>query len=184
MCNPPARLWVSQMDSDRLAARRVYDDGDHRTYCQAIAKHQQTVEKSVKAIAAALCEAGILRGDHSEHYYAHDVATLISVIQRLPSPKGKRREQLLDLVCRLLGAYNASQIQVLSDLAPKGRPPAAQLHQRNTEYPYETALGVWTAPALPDTFTTTEVQRFSELAERIYEGARQIVSAARRLPAP
>ncbi len=54
------------------------------------------------------------------------------------------------------------------------------MHMRNNEYPYETSPGEWTAPALPGSFSTHEVKRFAQLADRIYEGSHEIISALRR----
>jgi hypothetical protein len=167
---------VSQAESDRQGAGRLYDPDDHRTYCQTIAKYQQMVEKSIKAIAAAVRDVGIVTFPLS-HYYKHDVDTLISALRHLPQPKDNREIQ--GRINRLLGEYHRAEIKALSELAPKKPGPRA-LHARNNEYPYETARGVWTAPALPDAFQLQEVERFRELAERIYEGTRQIVSALRR----
>src|SRR5262249_48923353 len=54
---------------------------DGRTRCQAIAKWQQTVEKIIKAIVAALREAGILSVQIG---YRHDVEKFVRVLIRLP----------------------------------------------------------------------------------------------------
>jgi hypothetical protein len=171
-----AALWVSQADSDRHAASRVYDPSEDRTFCQAIAKYQQTVEKSIKAIAAAVNDAGVATIAPS-HYYNHDVDRLISALRHLPRPKDRR--EIVGLISGLLNEWLRLEIKALSDLAPK-RPSPGALHLRNSEYPYETAAGNWTAPALPGAFSTQEVGRFLSLADRVYEGTRRIVSALRR----
>ena len=176
MPSPPAALWVSQANSDRYAATRLYDSADHRTYCQAIAKHQQTVEKSVKAIAAAVGDASIATVP-DVHYYRHDVDKLVSVLRHLPKPKDQR--EVVGQIGGLLSEYRRSEIKALCDLAPK-KPSPGSLHARNNEYPYETTPGNWTAPALPGAFDSHEVDRFSHLADAVYEGARKIVSALRR----
>ncbi len=80
-------LWITQADSDRLCAIRLYDGADHRTYCQAISKHQQTVEKSIKAIVAAIRDAGIVVLPIG---YTHAVDKLISGLRHLPKPKDNR----------------------------------------------------------------------------------------------
>ena len=176
MPDPDASLWVSQAESDRLGASRLFDAADHRTFCQTIAKHQQSVEKSVKAIGAAVRDAGIVTLPRS-HYYSHDVDTLISALRRLPRPKDNRDIQ--GRIDKLLGEHHRAEIKALCNLAPR-RPGPGGLHQRNSEYPFETAPGTWTAPALPGAFDARDVIRFAKLSERIYEGTRQIVSALRR----
>lgn len=176
MPEPGAHLWLSQAESDRHGAVRLYDANDRRTYCQAIARHQQLVEKSIKAIAAAVRDAGIVTLP-SSHYYKHDVDTLISALRRLPRPADNRDIQ--GRIDKLLGEHHRAEIKALSELAPKKPAPGA-LHMRNSEYPYETAPGAWTAPALPGAFDIRDVERFAQLAERVYEGTRQIVSALRR----
>lgn len=169
-------LWISQADSDRLGATRVYDPADHRTWCQAIAKHQQVVEKSIKAVAAAVRDAGI-QSVQIKLYYKHPVDEMITALRRPIGPKDRKAIQAP--IATLLSEFNRAEIRALSDLAPK-KPDAGVLHAKNTEYPYETATGVWTTPALVGAFTTQEVCRFATLSERIYQGSRLIVSALRR----
>jgi HEPN domain-containing protein len=48
------RAWLRQAQSDRESAERVLDLGDEPTFCHGIAKFQQAVEKSIKALVAAL----------------------------------------------------------------------------------------------------------------------------------
>jgi HEPN domain-containing protein len=56
------RAWLRQAQKDRESAERVLDLKDGSTFCQAIAKSQQAVEKAVKALAAALIENRIIGG--------------------------------------------------------------------------------------------------------------------------
>lgn len=176
MPDPGADLWLSQADSDRHGATRLFSAVDYRTYCQTIAKYQQTVEKSVKAIAAAVHDAGIVSLPTS-HYYKHDVDTLISALRHLPKPRDNRDIQYR--IDRLLNEHHRSEIRALCGLAPKKPVPGA-IHARNSEYPYETAPGTWTTPARAGSFALHEVERFRQLSDRLYEGTRQIVSALRR----
>jgi HEPN domain-containing protein len=170
-----ANLWVSQADSDRLAANRLYDKADHRTFCQTIAKYQQVVEKSVKAIAAAVRDAGIVSLPQT-HYYKHPVDKLISALRHHDWSEDDRGIQ--GRINRLLNDSCCLEVRSLSDLAPR-KPSPGSLHARNTEYPYEIAAGQWTAPALLNSFSIKDVERFGQLAERIYQGTREIVSAIR-----
>jgi hypothetical protein len=54
-----SKAWIVQAESDLIAAQRVHKESEIGTYCQAIAKYQQCVEKSVKAMVAAINELGI-----------------------------------------------------------------------------------------------------------------------------
>lgn len=176
--SPGGTLWISQADSDLIAAARVYNKADHRTWCQAIAKHQQVVEKSIKAIAAAAQDAGMGAGIKKKYYYRHPVDKIISALRHPASRKDPNAIQAQ--IDKLLCQFNRDEIGDLSDLAPGGKPDSGVLHAKNTEYPYETASGVWTAPALVGAFTTQDVCRFATLSKRIYQGSHQIVSALRR----
>jgi len=176
MPDPGANLWISQANSDWRAADLVYDETDHRTYCQAISKYQQTVEKSIKAVAAALQGAGV-KSVRREYYYDHNLDDLISALRRSPYPRKAQHVQAR--ICEVLSDYYYLEINALSSLAPR-KPQRGALHARNTEYPYESAQGVWTAPALLGEFNKHEVLRFYRLAERIYERTREIVSAIDR----
>jgi HEPN domain-containing protein len=171
-----ANLWISQANSDRLAAARVYDPTGVRTWCQAVAKHQQVVEKSIKAIAAARQAAG-MGGLPIKYYYRHRVDEIISELRRTAGRQARKAIQ--GRINKLLDQFHRAEIRALSDLAPQ-KPASGALHARNTEYPYETAAGVWTAPGLEGGFTTHDVDRFATLSERINQGSREIVSALRR----
>jgi len=50
--------WIVQVESDFAVAEILFQKTDATTYCQAIAKYQQTVEKSVKAMVAAVNDLG------------------------------------------------------------------------------------------------------------------------------
>ena len=173
--DPGGNLWISQADSDLLAAARVYDANDPRTYCQAVAKHQQTVEKSVKAIRAALHEAMIVSVSLS--WRDHDVTKLASALRRRGNPADQTDIQ--HHVNHVLSEHHLNEIKAISELAPKFSRDGG-VHPRNTEYPYERLAGDWIAPASLGAFSIRDVERFSTLANRIYQGARQIVSAVRR----
>jgi hypothetical protein len=107
----------------------------------------------------------------------HDVTKLASALRRPAAPKDPTDIQ--HHINRLLNEHHMNEIKAISSLAPT-LPKGGGLHERNTEYPYERLAGDWTAPALRDSFDTNEVERFANLAQRIYEGARQVVSALRR----
>jgi len=67
-----SEAWILQAKSDLAAAQAVLKENDPSTYCQPLAKYQQSAEKSVKGMIAALNELGvfplIISGNHTlEH---------------------------------------------------------------------------------------------------------------------
>ena len=176
MSEPGAALWISQADSDWACVVKLFDPKDHRTFCQTIAKSQQTVEKSVKAIFASIKDRGINLGPMG---YDHNLTTKFNALKRLPSPRNNREIQAL--VNNLLDDYRISEINFLCGFAPKA-PAPGNIHARNTEYPYEVSPGTWTSPALMSSFSEQEVIRARQIAEYTFNGARQIVSTIPRLP--
>jgi hypothetical protein len=171
-----AHLWISQADSDRLAALRLYDPADHRTYCQVISKYQQIVEKIVKALAVAARDAGIVT---LGGMYKHDLEKMITGLRLMPPSKTPL--SIRDRVGRVLDSYWVGEIKALTSLAPKRPAGPGILHARNTEYPFETGPGVWTAPALPESFDPGDVERYRRVAEKVYRDLREIISAVERL---
>ena len=82
--------WLYQAKADRNAAELFVADGEATGHCHAIAKWQQTVEKSMKALVSALHDAGILgAGVRSRHEVERYVGTLV----RLPRSAGNRTIQ-------------------------------------------------------------------------------------------
>ena len=173
MAEASGRLWISQADSDVWAADRVYDRGEVRSYCQVVAKCQQVVEKSVKAIAAGVRDRLVVRIDLG---YGHEVSGLTSVLRRAAPPTDPM--DVRHRINRLFDRFTVAEIKALESLAPR-RPPPGSLHARNSEYPYERLAGDWTAPAL-DGFTMADVDRARALAGRVFTQARLIVSILRR----
>lgn len=174
MVEAAAHLWITQADSDRWTANRIFDAAQSRSYCQAIAKYQQVVEKSIKAIAAALRDRLIVSIPIG---YKHDAARIASALRRPARPNDPTDIQ--HHINKLVTEYVLNEIKALDSLAPK-RPTPGALHGRNTEYPFELIAGDWTTPALIGVFEETEVKRFQQLAERVHQNAKEIVSALRR----
>ena len=175
MAEAKGHLWISQANSDLWAAERLFDAAQPRSYCQAIAKCQQTVEKSVKAVAAALRDRFIFRPD-GKVFYKHEVNELASALRRLST--GDDPVNIRAAVSRMLTPHQIAEIKALQMVIPRKPPPGA-LHARNTEYPFEVLAGEWTAPAL-NAFTAAEVRRFRQLADHIYSAANRIVSVLQR----
>jgi hypothetical protein len=171
---PAAKLWLIQVDSDLLAAARVWDALDERTYCQAIAKYQQAVEKSVKAVFAALKDAGVILPPIG---YEHGLSKQLSLLEKLPKAAGATIQGYVD---GLLTRYHRAEIATISALAPK-KPDVmrGEIHRLNTEYPYELSVGIWTVPAATGVFTQSQIMRFETLAMYLYHGACKIVSTLR-----
>ena len=174
MAEAGGHLWISQADSDWTAAGRVFQPDEPRTYCQAISKYQQVVEKSVKAVAASLRDRFI---SSMPIGYNHEVAKIASGLRRAGRPNDPFDIQ--SRVNRLFADHVVREVKVLDALAPR-KPALGALHGRNTEYPYETIAGLWTVPALSGAFDRGDVKRFQDLATEVFTGAKQIVSALRR----
>lgn len=166
-----AAALLEQAKADRKAAERFVEDDAGTGRCHAIAKWQQTVEKAIKSIVAALHQAGILGAGY---YPRHDVERYVGALIRLPRQPGHQTVQ--SKLHGLLDQQTRAGIRALDGLAP--RRPAG----RNTEYPFQDDMGQWTYPAAPGVFSEEEVGRFRELAHRVLEGAARIVSALRRRP--
>jgi len=174
-----SEAWLYQAKSDFSAARAVQvapDDKKTSTYCQAIAKYQQTAEKSVKGMIAALNEQGIpnIQISHS-HDLKHEISSLNSV--RRTGLKSYDR----NLVDKINATFNNRKADVdwLSRLAPAG--PKDGTYLKNTEYPFnDTSLGGWAAPADAEIFFVTDVTKAYNLAQKLYKQANSIITSLRR----
>jgi HEPN domain-containing protein len=111
------RLWISQADSDLWAAERLFDAREPRSHCQVIAKCQQAVEKSVKAVAAALRDRFIVNVSIG---YGHEVDRMASALRRRAKPGDPANVQ--HYVNRMLSEHTIAEIQSLEALIPR-RPP-------------------------------------------------------------
>lgn len=174
MAEASGQLWLRQAEADLAAAGRSFLSAEASTYCQAIAKYQQTIEKSAKALAAALCDAGMATIPIG---FKHDVETQISMLLRLPRPRESRDIQ--NIIYSLFDQTARADTKALGRLAPKA-PAPGQPFQRNTEYPYQDAAGTWRVPADDGSFTLLECDRFKRLAHCISDGTARIMSAVER----
>ena len=168
--------WLQQAIADRQAAERFADSAEGWGRCHALAKCQQTVEKAIKAVVAALRDARIL---HIEIGYRHEVARFLNVLIRLPHAATNRAIQRH--LQSFLNQDTRDGIRALDALAPRAPAPGQPL-RRNTEYPFHDADGNWTYPAANNTFSAKEVERFRQLAYRIVDNAARIITAIRRAP--
>ncbi len=174
-----SHAWLQQAISDREAAEREREAVSRigsTAWCHPVAKYQQTVEKAIKAVVAALWEAGFTNVPVGR---AHEVTPYMRMLIRLSRPDGKKIVQ--QQLRTLLDSNTRARIKVLESLAPRwpapGEPP-----RRNTEYPFHDTTGDWTHPAAEGVFTRQEVEAFRALAGRILRGAEHVLPAIRRVP--
>lgn len=168
--------WLQQALSDRLAAERFVGGEDSTQWCHAIAKYQQTVEKAVKAIVAALRDRGVL---NVEIGYRHEVERFVSALVRLP--RTGTSTEIAGHLSRLLDQNTRAAIHSLEALIPK-QPSQGELHRRNTEYPFQDSISQWTFPAAEGVFSLSEIESFRVLAHRIADLAGRIIQTVRRKP--
>jgi HEPN domain-containing protein len=178
MAEAGAGVWWIQADADRRAARRVFDLADERTYCQAVAKQQQAVEKSVKALAAAVRDARLAS---VRIKFTHEVDKLLNALNRLHPPTGENAV-IQSRIHQLISTRWEKEIGDLMALAPKALAEGEMLLARNTEYPYQNADGSWRAPAESGSFSDADVRRFQALADHIVFGTERLISAIERRP--
>jgi hypothetical protein len=178
MAEAPARVWLRQAVSDwRMSAYTAAPTAPVDA-CQRVGKHQQAVEKAVKAVLAALRQRGVVRTCTPRgHTINVEISHILSAIGRLPS--SRKTNDLVQLVQNLFYAHNVASINDLCSLAPKWPAPGA-LFPRNAEYPFETAPNTWLAPCDRDVFSHSELNRFAHLAKVVVAGAGKIVSASER----
>jgi hypothetical protein len=172
----PSQLWRRQAESDRVAGSLLKAAGGMAA-CQVMAKHQQSVEKCVKWLAAAVAEAGLGRIPQ-KYYYRHQVGEIMSHLRRRHWREGDR--DVWQKVHAMLGTLE-SEVDWLCGLAPRA-PESGQIHGRNTEYPFELSQGSWDCPASEATFGPHELQRAEDLTHRLFAGTAEVVSALARQP--
>jgi hypothetical protein len=170
------RAWLFQAKSDFQVGCRVLDASDASTFCHSIAKFQQTVEKSIKALICSLVDAGMLSVRIG---YAHDVERFISVLIRMRRPPGEKSIQAA--IRKLLAPNIRGDIRAIDRLAPRRASPG-QLPARNAEYPFQAVPSVWRAPAQDDVFEAPEAVRFRQLAFRLLAGCDRIMAGIERRP--
>lgn len=164
-----SEAWIMQVKSDFAAGERLFQKNNSRTYCQAISKYQQTVEKSVKAMVAAVNDLGSSLTITRSHSPNDEITTLLGLKSRLDNTSTdyltatfeKHRTAIIDL-CRL---------------APKW-PNDNKTFARNTEYPFVTAEG-YTAPADPVAFTLQEVNTSRSTAWIVHRRAISFVQSVK-----
>jgi len=168
--------WLYQGVADHNAAIALNSLKRPEFRCQVIAKLQQSVEKLIKNVVAALREARILGNKIG---YKHAATPFVVIMLHLPRQTSNRAIQW-----RLRTIFDESTragINALDRIVPR-KPPADRDPERNTEYPFRGPDRKWTYPAQPDTFGDKEFDQFREVAQRIRKHAPEIIPALRRQP--
>jgi hypothetical protein len=167
--------WLLQIHSDSIAAKRVLRHNDPSTFCQAVAKYQQVVEKSIKAMVAVVLELGIeFTTINSNHKPYKEMQALTNLARVIDSGS-------VEFIRNTFTVTRQADIEELCDLAPN-YPEPGKPFLRNTEYPYNDAQGRWTAPAANDSFGLKDVKRFYELAWVLHVRATKFAQSVQLRP--
>ena len=84
--------WISQAIADYRASERFPVDEPQIGHCHAIAKLQQAVEKSIKAVVVVLDEAQIMTAGSITR---HEVSKYTDTLLRLPRTRDNKAVQNL-----------------------------------------------------------------------------------------
>lgn len=171
-----ARIWLRQAKSDMLTARYLAQQESDDFYCQTVAKCQQVVEKSIKAIAAELTERRIVTLTIG---FDHRVDQYISAIIRTPRNVTEKRSVPGHISQSLRNNRNA--INEIMRLAPH-RTGDVQRLPRNTEYPFHNSQGVLIAPADTGVFEKSEVETHLRVAGTVFSQAQTLITISERAP--
>jgi hypothetical protein len=176
----PARVWYRQAWSDCFTANLIagHCDRKHQAICQVLAKCQQTIEKSVKAIIALCDEKRIVSMKIGG---GHSVSQFFSGLIREPA-RPKNRD-IHALIVQTLSQHRREEIKAMEPLAPKW-PAPGQPFPSNTEYPFQDRNdpSLWRAPADKGVFAWKDIERFLKLANAICRESDLIISAMERRP--
>ncbi len=153
--------WIRQAESDLQAGKKLDIPDRPSTFCQALSKYQQAVEKSVKGLASVLHEGGVLSAGLSKK---HAVASLFSAILKIPRSEDNR--DYMEKLERVFAGSRQQYLKELDDLAPI-YPAPGKLHAKNHEYPFQDASGDWHSPCDDNAFTSGEMKRFRVIANQI-----------------
>ena len=165
-----SKAWIVQIRSDFAAGDQVYLVAASSTYCQAIAKYQQTVEKSVKAMVAAVNDLGIeFTTITPSHLPSQEITALLLLRRAIDNAS-------VEALARLFGRYR-KEVESLCHLAPRW-PEKGQPFILNTEYPYQVPNG-WSAPAVADTFREKDVANARRTAWAFHHKAIDFTQAVR-----
>ncbi len=179
-----SKAWLEQAKSDWIAAQAmqvVPDDKDYKkasSYCQAIAKYQQVTEKSIKGMIAALNKQGIvnIRISTTQHKVTHEMNALAASRRNGMRSADKNWVEKIDSGLK----KRKEDIEWLSNLAPSGQKEDGTF-VKNTEYPFnDSSPGGWTAPAALGIYSSADVTRAYNLAQKLLKQASSFISAMDR----
>ncbi len=165
------QAWITQAKSDWRTALLLAAEADD---CQRVAKYQQAVEKSVKALAVALTRAGIVAYNVGS---AHDVARIASSIQAAAPAWSRQYKDLKRQLAKAFARHHLESIKQLDAIVPQ-YPAKGQLARRNSEYPFQQVAGdTWCVPCGPSTFSKGDVKRYEATAKTVVDVADKLVTA-------
>ena len=141
-----ATAWIVQIESDFAAAELLFVKTNAATYCQAISKYQQTVEKSVKAMVAAVNDLGSDLTVTASHLPVSEIDGLLRLRKVIDNASVNR-------LAKIFNQHRAA-VESLCRLAPRW-PDDGKSFARNTEYPFRIE-DRWTAPAVEGSFAYQE----------------------------
>ncbi|HEX4053279.1 MAG TPA: HEPN domain-containing protein [Tepidisphaeraceae bacterium] len=167
--------WIQQAESDLKAGKKVDNPQDPPTFCQAISKYHQALEKAVKAVASVLQHGSVFPGGPGKK---HPVAPLLSAILKIPRSDDNR--DLMRKLDRVFSPSLRQELKELDALAPVYPAPSTP-HARNHEYPFQNSIDDWQPPCAEDAFASGEMKRFRATAENIYSALRKTVDGLERV---
>ncbi len=159
--------WIVQVESDFAGAERLLQKSDATSYCQAISKYQQTVEKSVKAMVAAVNDLGSDLAVTASHLPVNEIDALLRLRRVIDNAS-------VDRLAKIFKQHRAA-VETLCGLAPRW-PEDGKSFARNTEYPFLSG-GKWTAPAVEGTFTLEETINAQSTAKAFHRAAIEFVQS-------
>lgn len=161
--------WIVQVESDFAAAEMLLVKTNATTYCEAISKYQQTVEKSVKAMAAAVNDLGSDLTVTASHLPVSEIDGLLRLRRVIDNASVNRLAKIFN--------QHRTAVEDLCRLAPRW-PDDGESFARNTEYPF-IINGEWTAPAVGKTFTLQEAASAQSTARALHKAAIDFVESVK-----
>ncbi|MGI4792294.1 MAG: hypothetical protein ACRYFS_26000 [Janthinobacterium lividum] len=161
--------WIVQVESDFAVAEMLFRRNDATTYCQAIAKYQQTVEKSVKAMVAVVNDLGSDLTITASHLPTNEIDGLLRLRRVIDNVSVDRLTRIFKM--------HRGPIENLCKFAPRW-PEDGETFARNTEYPF-LITGTWTAPAADGSFTLQEATEAQSTAKAFHKAAIDFVSSVK-----
>ena len=86
--------WLVQAAADMSAGEKLFQQDDPTSYCQAIAKYQQTVEKPIKAMVAAVNDLGSNLAITPHHMPIAEIDGLLSLRRAIDNASVRRTAKI------------------------------------------------------------------------------------------